>query len=251
MDDTDKVTILNGTSPGFTPQEPLALVAQMSDSERSALESEERGGLGSAEEPDTTAPEIRYCTSNQHSPTFLFVTSRLLWEVYYLLYADDYEIPSKVANDPEEPSIGRIRADSVAPPHSPISIKRCISRVERKPSFAYADLFTDTSCDTPLKEGHISILFTDGPGLSPDDPMAIVQVERALESPSISDGLNEPMAIAQAERVLESLTIPDGRYVIKNRAGNIYWDAWSLPITLLLSAGTGREKLQQLAVPSE
>ena len=95
--------------------------------------------------------------------------------MYYQLYADDYEIPSKVAIDPEEPSIGRIRADSVAPPHSPISIKRCISRVERNPALAWhADLFADTSCDTPLKEGHISILRTDGPGLSPNDPMAIV-----------------------------------------------------------------------------
>ena len=124
--------------------------------------------------------------------------------MYYRLYADDYEIPSKVAIDTEEPSIGRIRADSIAPPHSPISIKRFISRVERNPALAWhADLFADTSCDTPLEEGHISILHTDGPGLSSNEPMAIVQVD-----PSI----------------------PDGRYVIKNRAANIYWNAWSKPI---------------------
>ena len=60
-----------------------------------------------------------------------FYTSQPLREVYYLLYADGYEIPSKVANDPEEPSIGRIRADSITPPHSPTSIKLCISRVEK------------------------------------------------------------------------------------------------------------------------
>jgi hypothetical protein len=200
MGDADKVTILNRTGPGSTPQEPLALVAKMSDSERSALESEGRGGLASAAEPDTTPPEIRYRTSIQHSPTFLFVTSRLLGEVYYLLYADDYEMPSKVAIDPEEPSLGRIRADSVAPPHSPASIKRCISRVERTPALAHADLFADISCDTPLKEGHISILRTDGPGLSPNEPMAIVQ-----------------MPIVQ----VESPSIPDGKYVIKNRAADI------------------------------
>ena len=129
--------------------------------------------------------------------------------MYYLLYADGHEIPSKVATDLEEPSLGRIRADSVAPPHSPISIKRCISRVENNPALAYGDLFADTSCGTPLKEGHISILRIDGPGLSPEEPMAIVQVERSVESPSI----------------------PDGRYVIKNRAANIFWDAWRLHIT--------------------
>ena len=64
MDDSDKVTILNGTGPGSTPQEPLALVAKMSDSERSDLESGRRGGPASAAEPGTTTPGIRYGASN-------------------------------------------------------------------------------------------------------------------------------------------------------------------------------------------
>ena len=125
----------------------------------------------------------------------------MLREVYYLLYADDYEIPSKIVFDPMVPSLGRIRADSVAPPHSPTSIKLCISRVEGNPALAsarHADLFADTSCDTPLKGGHISILPTDCPGLSPNNPMAIV---------------------------LRSQLIPDGKYLIKNRATDIYWYA--------------------------
>ena len=183
--DADKVDILNCTGPGSTPQEPLALVAKMSDSERRVLESDGRDGLASAE-ADATTPEIRYRTSIQHFPTFLFVTFRLLRKVYYLLYADDYEMASKVVIDPERPSLGRILADSVPPPHSPASIKRCISRVERTPGLAYADLFADISSDTPLKEGHISILRTDGPGISPNDPMAIVQlpiVQVELDSP--------------------------------------------------------------------
>lgn len=68
MDDTEKVTILNGTGPGSTPQEPLALVAKMSDSERSALESD--GRLANTVQPNTTPSEIRYGTSIQHSPLF-------------------------------------------------------------------------------------------------------------------------------------------------------------------------------------
>ena len=54
---------------GFTPQEPLALVEKMSDSERSVLESEERDGLAHAEEPDAAPSEIPYRTSTsiQHS----------------------------------------------------------------------------------------------------------------------------------------------------------------------------------------
>jgi hypothetical protein len=70
MADTDKVTILNRTGPGSTPREPLALVAKMSDSERSALESGGRGGLASAADPDTKPSGIRYRRSFQHS-TFL------------------------------------------------------------------------------------------------------------------------------------------------------------------------------------
>ena len=117
----------------------------MSNSERSALESDGRGGLASAAEPDI---KIQYRTSIQHYGTFLFVTSRLLGGV-------------PLAFDPVEPSLGRIRADCVAPPYSPTSIKRCILRLEGlgnlNPAFTLADLFVDTSCDTPLKEGHISI----------------------------------------------------------------------------------------------
>jgi hypothetical protein len=77
MDDAEKVTILNGTGPGSTPQEPLALVAKMSDSDRSALDSKGRIGLQVASaalaEHDTTSPEIRYGTSIQHSLIFLLI----------------------------------------------------------------------------------------------------------------------------------------------------------------------------------
>ena len=73
MDGAEKVNILNRIGPGSTPQEPLALVAKMSDSERSALESDGRSGLASTAELDTSSSEIRYCTSIQHSLTFLFV----------------------------------------------------------------------------------------------------------------------------------------------------------------------------------
>ena len=125
--------------------------------------------------------------------------------MYYQLYADNSEIPSKVAFDPEEPSLGRIRADSVAQPHSLASIKRRISIVEENPELVLADFFADISSDAPLKEGCISILGTDGPGLSPNEPMAIVLVK----PPSIP---------------------PDGRYFIKNRAVDTYWSAGKNPI---------------------
>ena len=72
MGEADKITIVNRTGPGSMPQEPLALVANMSVSERSALESEGKDELTSAAdlEPDTT---IQYRTSIQHPPTILFI----------------------------------------------------------------------------------------------------------------------------------------------------------------------------------
>ena len=69
MDDAEKVIILNGIGPGSKLQEPLALVANMSNSERSALGSDGRGGLASAAEPDTAPPEIQYRMSIQYCLT--------------------------------------------------------------------------------------------------------------------------------------------------------------------------------------
>ena len=107
--------------------------------------------------------------------------------MYYQLYADSNEMPSKVAIDPDKPSLGRIRADYIAPPLSLNSIKRCISRVEGNPAFSYVNLFADTTYDTPLKDGHISILRTDGPVLpvNPNGRMAIVQVRNRMGSISL------------------------------------------------------------------
>jgi hypothetical protein len=82
MDDAHKITILNGTGPGSTPQEPLGLVAKMSGSERSVLESDGRGGLASTE---TTPTDIQYGMSIQHSSTFLLVTSCVGGSVLYTL----------------------------------------------------------------------------------------------------------------------------------------------------------------------
>ena len=123
--------------------------------------------------------------------------------MYYLLYVDDYEMPSKVATDPEEPCLGCIQVDHVTLPQSLAAIKLYISRVEGIPALAYADLFSNISCNTPLEEGHTSILGTDFPGLSPKKPMAIVKDR--------------------------SISIPNVRYVIKNRAADIHW-AWVNPI---------------------
>jgi hypothetical protein len=136
-------------------------------------------------------------------------------------------MPSKVAIDPEEPSLGRIRVDSIAPPHCPTSIKRRISRVERIPGLSHANLFADTLCDTPLKEGHISLLGTDGTGLSPSEPMAIVQVKKSPDPLSLnlhpSHSSTSGRSCYETTDPLTMTSIPDGKYAIRNRAVNLYW----------------------------
>jgi hypothetical protein len=84
-------------------------------------------------------------------------------------------MPSKVSIDPEEPSLGRIRADFIAPPHTLASVKRGISRVERNPALISADLFADISSYSPMREGDISVLAGYGPGLTQNKPMALVE----------------------------------------------------------------------------
>ena len=119
-----------------------------------------------------------------------------------MLYSDGVQMPSKAAINLEEPSLGRIRADYITPPHTLTSFKLYLSKVERNPKLAYYANLLEDSCDTRLKDGHISFR-TDGPGLSPDDPIAIV---------------------------LTPIPGPDGRYIIKNRAADIFWTPWNDPM---------------------
>ena len=70
IDDAENVTNPNGTRPGSMPEEPLALLAKMSNSERSDLESGRRGGLANAADSDTIPPGIRYGRSLQKSFSF-------------------------------------------------------------------------------------------------------------------------------------------------------------------------------------
>ena len=81
-----------------------------------------------------------------------------------------------------------------------ILLLHCCRKILVYPQSSKADLFfAGRSSDTPLKDAH--------PGLSSEKAMAIVQVE---------------------------FPIPDGRYVIKNRAADIFWNRGSLPMGTIL-----------------
>jgi hypothetical protein len=76
-----------------------------------------------------------------NTTTFLFITSHVGGSVLSAL-----QIPSKIVIDPEEHSLGYIRAGSVAPPHSRTS-RQCILRVGNNPGLAWhGDLFADALC---------------------------------------------------------------------------------------------------------
>ena len=103
---------------------PLALAAKMSESGRNDFESGRRRGLASAADPDTTPPGIRYSASIQR---FSFFINNTQFKTYFQLYADDYEMPWGVAIHREQPSLGRIEADSENQLGVETSTKRCIS----------------------------------------------------------------------------------------------------------------------------
>ena len=146
--------------------------------------------------------------------------------MYYQLYANNSDVPSKAALDEDEPSLGRIRCDSVAPPHTLASIKRSISRAEETPELANADLFADISSDAPMKDGHFSILGTDIPGLSPHDPMAVVR-----------------KPIVQKPLVQVEIRIPNGRYAVKNRAADFFWNSGGPNFTVVYFYNTDRKSV--------
>ena len=106
----------------------------MSESERNDLEFGRRGRLARAADPDTTPPGIRYGTSIQR---FLFIIINTWFKKSFQLYADDYEMPWRVAIHREQSSLGRIEANPENQLGVETSIKRCIS--SENPALFQAD----------------------------------------------------------------------------------------------------------------
>ena len=207
MNDEEKVTVLNGTGPGSTPQEPLALVIKMSDSERSALESDGRSGLASAAEPDTTSPEIPYGTFIQHSLTFLFV----IFLVFYRIYAEDGAIPSMSPVTPGDPFLGRIKVRSVPPPLTAKTVKCSIAKVENIKDGESISLFLTPYSQSPMDNANNDIILNrtgNGPGSTPQEPLALV----AKMSHSERSALESEGRSGLASAAEPNTTSPEIRY---------------------------------------
>jgi hypothetical protein len=95
--------------------------------------------------------------------------------VYYRLYTEDESIPSANPIYSNDPSLGRISANVVTPPHTAINLKRCLLAVENVDASISTSLFITASTQEPLDdEVKVSIVNFPGPGCTPNEPMALV-----------------------------------------------------------------------------
>ncbi|KAJ7792106.1 hypothetical protein B0H14DRAFT_3565035 [Mycena olivaceomarginata] len=140
-----RVDILTGEL-GATPQTPVALVF-LADPEE-ALRVSDNDGVNSDDELPT---------------------------LYYRLYNRAGEEHSVCAFDRREPALGRINRDSIPPPRNALCVKRRIARVEGKPIYKLANLFTDTKTDNPHSP---TAVVDDTHGSSKEKPILMVLPER-------------------------------------------------------------------------
>jgi hypothetical protein len=98
-----------------------------------------------------------------------------MFSVYYRLYTEDESIPSANPIYSNDPSLGRISANVVTPPHTAINLKRCLLAVEKIDASISTSLFITASTQEPLNDTTKVLIVTfPGPGCTPNEPMALV-----------------------------------------------------------------------------
>ena len=71
--------------------------------------------------------------------------------------------------------LGRIPAGLVAPPHTALSLKRCLSGIENINETITTRLFMSASSETPMDDtNHVPILTYPSLGCTPDEPLLLV-----------------------------------------------------------------------------
>lgn len=94
--------------------------------------------------------------------------------VYYRIYDQDGEIASKTSFDQTDTSLGRINILFFPPPHHGASLKARLSQVEEITA-CDVKIFKDDSGEDTLMDNDIVDLLSDTyPGVTADEPMAIV-----------------------------------------------------------------------------
>ncbi|KAJ7187643.1 hypothetical protein GGX14DRAFT_485386 [Mycena pura] len=157
-----RIDILTGEL-GATPRTPVALVF-LTDPEKALRVSDDDGADPSDELP--TREPTAVISWRPHADH--------VGSVYYRLYNRGGEEHSVRSFDKREPALGIINRDSIAPPRNALCVKRRIARVEGKPIYTLANLFTDTKTDDPYSS---TAVVDDAHGSSKEKPILMVLPE--------------------------------------------------------------------------
>jgi len=122
--------------------------------------------------PDETGPTLRRRQTLYFGPQPPAAIVRYL---YYRVYTENGEMASRHPVNSKDPSLTRVRALAVAPPHTVASIKRCLCTIEHIGNYDGAKIFETLSSETPMEEGHVSLMAHDGPGATSESPMVLVR----------------------------------------------------------------------------
>ena len=94
--------------------------------------------------------------------------------VHYRVYDNNGEVTSKTSFDETDTALGRIDVFSIPPPYSVASLKRRLIKAEEI-SDPNPQLFEDEDSKTAMNDGDaIALCAKSYPGITEDDPIAIV-----------------------------------------------------------------------------
>lgn len=123
-------------------------------------------------------------------------------------------MPSRNPVYSDDPYLGCISAELVAPPHNAKNLKNCLTGVEALDPAMSISLFVNASSRAPMaRDGRVSILAYPGPGCTPNEPMAL------LARVSIKNIRRLSTDVAAPETVIRELTPLETRYSKRSRTG--------------------------------
>lgn len=132
----------------------------------------------------------------------------MLLAVYYRIYAEDGAIPSNQSFDNTDPYLGRIKATRVAPPHTVLSVKRRLSKIDGIPDHQLTDLFLTISSQAAMDSSEkVTLLKEPGFGWSRSEPVALV----AKLSNEERDTLLSSREVAQYE-ISDRSSVPETNF---------------------------------------